>query len=75
LIYSFSKVDEKNICLWLASNSSESVNPVYVVKAFLHFSGFDFEESNAIITRLEQYIDEKKNTPMREGVINEPINN
>ncbi|MDI6601904.1 MAG: TIGR03936 family radical SAM-associated protein [Thermoanaerobacteraceae bacterium] len=68
LIYEFSVRDDKNIKLWLASSPSESINPMYVLKAYLDFNGVEFKETDVFITRIEQYIDREKNTPMLVGV-------
>ncbi len=68
LIYDFSVKGEDTIETWLPAGSTESINPMYVLKAYLDFAGGEFREEGAFITRTEQYIDRDGNTPMQAGV-------
>lgn len=68
LIYSLTFADNNTLKLWLASGSSDSINPMYVLKALLGYFGKELREEAVLITRVGQYIDKNKNTPMQAGV-------
>ena len=66
-IYDLVIKDKNTFEVWLPSGSAQSINPMYVLRAYLDFAGREFRIEAASIMREEQYIDKVKHTPMEAG--------